>query len=255
MNIADKKSRKILLALDISSQNLAAGKFALSLAEGLKAELIGLFVEDEDLLVSAQYPFSREITVGSALERRLEYSDMERSLRAWFTQMQQQLLHQANQANIKYSFRTYRGRKTETLMEQTESSALLIFSGLRTSRYRAQSDSHAIYVLVDDNSNLDHSLKIAKQLITDGASQLVFIDCGEQQSRENIETAIASFSNTGSNILIKKSKQHPIKDLALMMKSLPATVVLVPSSHQTCQQMTAFKDLQNCLSCPVAVIN
>ena len=98
--------------MDIGSQNLAARDIALSLAARLHAELIGLFVEDEDLLISAQFPFAREIIASYAAERKLDYADMERSLRAWSSQMQQQLAEQAQHINIKYSFRTFRGRKT-----------------------------------------------------------------------------------------------------------------------------------------------
>lgn len=255
MNLPREQAAKILLALDIASQNLAARDFALSLAGHLQAELIGLFVEDEDLLKSAQYPFSREIVSSSALERKLDYDDMERSLRAWSTQMQQQLLKQAKLANVKFSFQTFRGKKTETLLQQTVTSSLLIFSGLRSSRYSIQRRAHTAYVLVDDDSDLLHSVTIIKQLAAEDIDNIIFINTDDIHSQDKITTAIDSLSDTRAQILTKNVKENLAQQLAVLNRNLAAAVVLVPASHKICQQMPAFKELQIYLSCPVVVVN
>ena len=250
-----EQARKILLALDIASQSLAARDIALSLANRLQAELIALFIEDEDLLRSAQFPFASEIIASSAMERKLDYADMERSLRAWSTQMQQQLLKQAQQTNTKCTFRTFRGRKTETLFAQTETSSLLVFSGLRITHYPSARLAHTLYLLVDDHSDLQHSLTIVKQLISKDINHIVFIDSGSEQSGGKISAAIESLSKTGVHILAKKLNQNLSLELALMIKKLPAALVLVPGKHQLCQQMDTFKALQKNLACPMVVVN
>jgi hypothetical protein len=255
MNLPREQAAKILLALDIACQNLAAREFALSLAGRLQAELIGLFVEDEDLLASAQYPFSREIVSSSASERKLNYDDMERSLRAWSTQMQQQLMTQAKQANVKFSFQTFRGKKTETLLQQTVTSSLLIFSGLRSSHYSIQRRAHTAYVLVDDDSDLQHSVTIIKQLTGEGIDNVVFINTNDINSQEKITTAVDSLSDTRAQTLTKNVKENLAQQIAALNKDLTAAVVLVPATHKICQQMPSFKELQNYLSCPVVVVN
>ena len=252
---AEEKAAKILLALDIASQNLLARNIAFSLAGRLQAELIGLFVEDEELLASAQYPFALEITAGSASERKLEYADMERSLRAWSTQTQQQLLQQAQQAKIKCSFRTFRGRKTEIFLGQNETPGLLVFSGLRASIYVSQRISHTAYLLVDDNSELDHSLQVIKQLIDEGITDIALIDNGDQQSKHKITQAVEHLSKLGARSYVKQLPSDIPQQLAQTVKELPAAVVLVPASHHICRQLTAFKELQGYLSCPVVVVN
>lgn len=248
-------ARKILLAMDIESQSLAAREIALSLANRLNAELIALFVEDEDLLMSAQFPFASEITASSATERKLDYADMERSLRAWSTQMQQQLAKQAQSTNIKYTFRTYRGRITETLMAQSETSSLLVFSGLRITHYPILHTAHTIYLFVDDSSDLDHCLTIAKQLILEGVSQIAFIDTGRDKSVEKIRAAIEALPRNAIHIMAKKFGDNLSRELASVMRKTPGMLVLVPSTHHICQQKGAFKELQKNLSCPIVVVN
>lgn len=257
MKLTEDKVAKILLALDIASQDLAARDFALSLAGRLQAELIGLLVEDEDLLTSAQYPFASEINASSASERKLEYADMERLLRAWSTQTQQQLLQQAQQAKIKCSFRMLRGRKTEIFLEQSEAPSLLVFSGLRTNLYLTQRKAHTAYLLVDDNSNLEHSLLIIKQLTGEGINDVVIINNGGETAKEKISVAIEQITKLNANVQVKKLQpdsdipQH----LSTITREQTAAVILVPASHQICQQLPIFKEMQSYQSCPVVVVN
>ena len=64
--------RRILVALDASRHSLAALEAAAELAARLKAELVGLFVEDIDLLRLAGLPFAREIRYPSAIIQQLD---------------------------------------------------------------------------------------------------------------------------------------------------------------------------------------
>jgi len=254
MNPLEDKALKILLAMDSASQNLAARKFALALASRLKAELVGLFVEDENLLQSTQYPFSSEIVSGSALERKVDYSNMERSLRAWSTQTQNQLSIQAQQANIKCSFRTYRRRTTETLLDQSESASLVIFSGLRISRFQTRPRSHTAYILVDDNTNLENSLTILSQLKNEGISEIVFINSGKEQSEAKIEPAAQALLNSGIQTHIKTIDKNLPQLLANVLRNQPAAVVIIPATHSVYLETKSFRELQNYLSCPVLVV-
>jgi len=250
----EEKALTILLAMDIASQNMAARDFALSLARRLKAEIIGLIVEDEILLQSTQYPFASEIVSGSAVERKLDYSNMERSLRAWSTQTQNQLSMQAQRANIKCSFRTYRGRTTETLLGQSESASLVIFSGLRISRFQTRPRSHIAYILVDDNTNLENSLKILSQLMNEGMSEIVFIKSGKEQSKAIIEPATQALLNSGIQTHVKTIETNLPQQLAIVLRNQPAAVVIIPATHSVFQETKSFRELQNYLSCPVLVV-
>ena len=63
--------RRILVALDASRHSLAALEAASELAEALKAELVGIFVEDVNLLYLAGLPFAREVRYLSGVDRPL----------------------------------------------------------------------------------------------------------------------------------------------------------------------------------------
>jgi single-stranded-DNA-specific exonuclease len=69
--------RRIVIALEsgIPEPELEA---AVALARGLDAELLGLFVEDLDLLRFAALPFAHEIGLASAVRRRLDPAALER---------------------------------------------------------------------------------------------------------------------------------------------------------------------------------
>ena len=101
--------RRILVALDASSHSLAALETAARLASRLKAELIGLFVEDVDLLRVAEFPFTRQVGLFSSTCRRLDLPELERQLRAQANQIRQALMAIAEPAHVSWRFRVARG--------------------------------------------------------------------------------------------------------------------------------------------------
>jgi len=101
--------QRILVALDASPHSLAALEAAVALAADLQAELLGLFVEDADLLRLAGLPFARELGLYSATSRPLEALQLERQLRARAHRAEQALAAMAERAHVRWSFRVVRG--------------------------------------------------------------------------------------------------------------------------------------------------
>ncbi len=108
--------RRILVALDASGASLAALDAAARLAATLEADLLGLFVEDEDLLRLAGLPCAREVGFTFAQSRRMESADMERALRAQAARARQALERVASRTSVQCTFRVVRGRVTEELL-------------------------------------------------------------------------------------------------------------------------------------------
>ncbi len=102
--------RRILLALDTATHNLAAFEAATALAAHLDAELHALFVEDINLLRLAALPFARETRLISATTRRLQNQDMEHALRAEATRAQATLATVATRLHVRWSFQVTRGQ-------------------------------------------------------------------------------------------------------------------------------------------------
>ncbi|MBN1137771.1 MAG: universal stress protein [Anaerolineae bacterium] len=101
--------QRILVALDASPHSLAALEAAVALAADLQAELLGLFVEDVDLLRLAGLPFARELGLYSATPRPLDEPQVERELRARARRAEQALAAMADRAQVRWSFRVARG--------------------------------------------------------------------------------------------------------------------------------------------------
>ncbi len=108
--------QRILVALDASPHSLAALEAAAELAATLRAELMGLFVEDVNLLRLAELPFAREVCSYSATPRRLDSQHVERELRAQAGRARQALAATAERVQVRWSFRVTRGPVTSEVL-------------------------------------------------------------------------------------------------------------------------------------------
>lgn len=108
--------RRILIALDASASGLAALGTVVTLASRMEAELLGLFVEDVNLLRLASLPFAREVSYFSARTRRIDSGGMERALRAQASRAEAALIEAAERQRVRCSFQIVRGQVTTQLL-------------------------------------------------------------------------------------------------------------------------------------------
>jgi nucleotide-binding universal stress UspA family protein len=118
--------RRILIALDASPASQAALELAADLAIRYQAELIGIYVEDINLLRSAEIPFTQEVGFYSASSRQIDISHIERELRAHARRVEQLLASIAQRVNLRWSFRTVRGLIPGELMSAAADTDLII---------------------------------------------------------------------------------------------------------------------------------
>lgn len=131
--------RRIMVAVDTSMHSLAALEAASELADALKAELVGVFVEDINLLHLAGLPFAREVRYLSLRDQPLRSVDMERELRVQAAQVRQALASVAARRQLRWSFRVVRGRVAAELLTAAQEADLLALgraSGTSTRRVR-----------------------------------------------------------------------------------------------------------------------
>ena len=118
--VSQKKSelliRRILVALDASPQSHAALEAAANVAALLDAELVGMFVEDINLLRVAELPFVREVSFPMAEMREIDVPKMETRWRTQATEARRQLSESANQRKVKWSFGVERGGVSDRLL-------------------------------------------------------------------------------------------------------------------------------------------
>ncbi len=108
--------QRILVALDASPASLAALRAAADLAARMEAELLGVFVEDINLLRLAQLPLAREISQFSAKVRELNPPRIERELRIQARRARQAMAQVAERRQLRWSFRVTRGEITPELL-------------------------------------------------------------------------------------------------------------------------------------------
>jgi nucleotide-binding universal stress UspA family protein len=104
-----KKITRILVAVDASPPSLAALEAAAELAASLRAELLGLYIEDINLLRAADSPFAREVGLFSGSIRELDSQRLQRQLRSQANRVRRRLSQLAERAQIRWSFRVTRG--------------------------------------------------------------------------------------------------------------------------------------------------
>ena len=101
--------RRILITLDSSGGSLDAVEGAALMAAQLDAELVGLFVEDANLVRLAALPCSTEVGFASARARNLSRSTVERTFQHLANDARRAVISAAERAGVKWSFDIKRG--------------------------------------------------------------------------------------------------------------------------------------------------
>jgi nucleotide-binding universal stress UspA family protein len=116
--------RRIVVGLDSRLRTDAALEALAALADEMEADLIGLFVEDVDLLHFAALPFAREVGFPSATRRDLDVARMERSFEAQANELRRACEAVLKSSSVSWSFRVARGSRAEQLLSvATEAAA------------------------------------------------------------------------------------------------------------------------------------
>jgi nucleotide-binding universal stress UspA family protein len=119
--------RRILVAIDGSPHSLAALKLAADLASRIEAELIGVYVEDVNLLRLAELPITREVGFYSARVREIDIQRIKRQLRGQARRAEQALALLAESAEVRWSFQIARGLiPAEILAAATDSDLVIV---------------------------------------------------------------------------------------------------------------------------------
>jgi nucleotide-binding universal stress UspA family protein len=117
--------KRILVALDASTHSLAALEAAAELAASQHAELIGLFVEDENLINLAGLPFAREVRGPAATQKPIDSAEMEYELRLQASQARRAIREAAERFEARWSFKIVRGHVTGAVLEAALEADLL----------------------------------------------------------------------------------------------------------------------------------
>lgn len=125
-SIESRLIRSIAVAIDCSPHSKASLDAAAEMASRLKAELIGIFVEDINLLNIAGLPFAEEIRFYSSSTGKLDTGELERMLRLQARQAHELLQQSAEPRKVRHSFRVVRGMVSEQIMTAAPEADILV---------------------------------------------------------------------------------------------------------------------------------
>jgi len=103
------------------------------LAKEMQAELLGLFIEDIELLRFAALPFAAEVGYASALPRALDPGSLERALRRQADSLRRALAAALDPTSHSWTFRVARGALAESVaaaLDEGYAPSLLIPPGV-----------------------------------------------------------------------------------------------------------------------------
>jgi hypothetical protein len=110
------KVSRIVAGLHPGHRAQRALEAAAKRAHALDAELIGLFIEDIDLLRFAAMPFACEIGTASGRRRAVDPAAMERYMGTRAAEMREALLAAVGRSAVHWSFRVARGSVVDELL-------------------------------------------------------------------------------------------------------------------------------------------
>ncbi|NTV02818.1 MAG: universal stress protein [Chlorobiaceae bacterium] len=118
--------RSIAVAIDCSPHSRASLEAAAEMAGRLQAELVGIFVEDINLLRIAGIPFAEEIRSYSSTTGKLDEGQLERLLRLQAREAQDLLQRTADTKTLRHTFRVLRGIVPEEVMAAASQADILV---------------------------------------------------------------------------------------------------------------------------------
>lgn len=117
--------KRVLVAMGPAAESRAALEAAARIAAESEAELVGLFVEESDLLEAASLPLTRVVRSSDFTLATLDRSTMEQGLRVWAAQARATFASVAERWNLRTSFRVVRGSVSEMLLAETRACDLV----------------------------------------------------------------------------------------------------------------------------------
>jgi nucleotide-binding universal stress UspA family protein len=272
--------RRILIALDASPHSEAALNEAVQLAAHFEAELQGLFVEDINLLRSADLPMAREVQSFVMPARSMNRGRLRRQLRRQAERAEQLMHTAARRAEVKYSFDVVRGRVTDTLLEAAADTDLITLgkaSSDRSSRRKlgstarevlknasqsvlvlreAARQDHPVMVYYDGTDTGESALKLAVALVRMGQPRplVVLLPADDADEIQRLHDAVTErYSHTVPGLHVHPLTQVEAARLATVAHTKEQGLVVLPAGAPPLEDANLQEFLYN-LDRPTLVV-
>ena len=253
---------RVLVAMDGSAYGLAAVEAAVHLAAELGAEVLGLFVEDANLLRLAGLPVAREVPLSCAAPRSLDPLAMERLLRAQADQVRQALAEAAARVGVAWSFRVARGHVVRASLETAADLDLVVLGKENSApqapppRFapRARASACPLLLVFDGSPSSRRALDTAAHLArTMDCQVVVVIETGDEDCEELTRRATQPLEQAGVAVSVQPAVLRSAAQLIGEARRTKAKLVLLSRCSDLLDEAT-LELLVNELDCPVALV-
>ncbi len=261
-NSENQNINRILIAMDNSPASLASVEAAAELAAGFGAELIGLFVEDQNLVRVAELSFTQEVGIFSGTSRRLQARQVEWHFRGQAQQAQRALEQIAAEAGVEWSFRVARGLIVNELLAVAVEADLIVLGRVGWSlvgRRRLGSTARSILlqgtqltlllqhgarlgqpvlVIYDGSTTAQKALGAAAQLfpVSDGPLTVMVV-AREVERSENLQQEIVSgWGDRQPDLRFIRQPIFTAREVARFINNQGFGLVVVPNAGTLTRQ-------------------
>ncbi len=268
---------RILVALDASSHSLAGLEAAVALAARLKAELLGIYVEDINLLRLAEMPFAREFGQFSARQRKLDTGQLESQLRTQAERARLALIKGAENAGVTWDFQVVRGSIPDELLNATDEHDLIILgqrgwsniarvgSTTQTIVSRAKKLTlvlregvhlgRSVLVVFDGTKTAEEALSLAGALAQDWDGKLIaLLIARDQQTARQYQEEVANWGHRNEVLItfhwLRDANAQMICNLA---QAATGGILVIPTGTAAITESDLLAVLIE-ISCPVMVV-
>ena len=269
--------KSILVALDASPQSLAALEAAADLARNLNAELVGMFVEDINLVRLAELPGTHEVGTSSGTARPLETGKLQRQLRARAERARRALAGVAQRSGVRWSFRVARGAiETELLKAANEADLVILGRAGWSGRGRLGSTAQALLsqaprralvleageqlqsalmAVFDGSESALRALETAADMAVQRRGVLIVGIVGEDeaQASEHERQANDWLSRRGVDAQIRRLQAADSSELAGLIQAREDCMLVLPGESTMLQDKPIAEALGD-FKCPVLVV-
>ncbi len=271
--------RRILVALDASPHSLAALKAAAELAVTMQAELLGMFVEDINLLRLAELPGAQEVVLATRSARALDTPRLERALRRQAAELERTLMQTLQGMSLRGGFRVARGQIVQELLAAAEQADLLVVGRVGCSllqRARLGSTARAlaatasrtlvflehgaslgppVLVVFDGSEGASRALATALRLLPPEDERLVvLIPAQEPKRAQHLQTQATEWlSGHGRRRARFRPVGADVSDLAGIVRQEGGNALVLPATSMLARE-DALAELMDRIRCSVVLV-
>lgn len=253
---------RITVMLSSSDADRAALEMLSLLTAETPAEILGLYMEDIELLSVADLPVAREYCRLTHVERQLNSGDLQRQLRIQARSAQQALAAIAERSGISWSFQTVRGSLASLLQNAAQEMDVMLLGTARRllplARHSAaasppRTSSQPVSVVFDGSESAQRALTLALRIArASGQSIIVFLIAAK---REDFARLREQTSALAAPVALRFHELvNPDLGEILAAVRLERTGTLVLGMNDRLISPQSIELLRTCLSCAAVLV-